>query len=124
MEQSEPRFEAAVQIGKRFKTVDRTGSVTIDHGRLTLRRANGEVVAEGPVSEVHADTSRLAFGGGAVVWIGGERYFVGPASGWNPGSAPGAAVKVARQTKAGKQLKEELLAVIEAEGGRIGKPGG
>jgi hypothetical protein len=39
---ADPPFEANVQIGTRFRFIDRNGTATIGGGRLTLKRENGE----------------------------------------------------------------------------------
>jgi hypothetical protein len=116
-----PRFAAVVKIATRFRTIDHSGLATIEDGHLTLRKGNGDIVADGPVSDVWADTSRLSFGIGTVVWVGGERYAIMPKS-FNPGTAAGAAAKLARDLKKGKNLRELFLEAVEAEGGHIGKP--
>jgi hypothetical protein len=118
---SEPRFAAVVKIGTRFRTIAHSGSATIEDGRLTLRKGSGDIVADGPVSDVWADRSRLSFGIGTVVWVGGERYAIMPVS-FNPGTAAGAAAKLALDSKKGKDLREQFLEAVEAEGGHIGKP--
>jgi hypothetical protein len=120
-DQQGARFEAVAMIGTRFRTIDQTGTVTIEDGRLTLRKRKGDVVAEGPVSEVWADRSRLSFGIGTTVWISGDRYAILPKS-FNPGTAAGAVAKLGRDLDKGTDLRARFFEALEAEGGHVGKP--
>src|SRR6059058_5992781 len=75
---NEPDFEADVAIGKGLRFIDRNGVATIDGGRLTLRKSNGDVVVEAQMSEISADKAKMSGGGAARVWIDGDRYTIEP----------------------------------------------
>jgi len=123
---NQPEFEADVQIGKGLRFIDRNGSAAISEGRLTLRKRNGDIVAEAPVTEVHADTARLSGGGAARIWIGTESYSVEPLRISRALPAPQAAAlnlaEDVKQLKKGRELTQHFLSVLEAAGGRLGKP--
>ncbi len=121
---SEPQFEADVQIGKTFRYIDRRGTATIDGGRMSLRKREGDVIAEAPLAEVWADRVR----GSLHLWLGGDRYIVAPLQvrRANPETLSGGVTNILRdinRLKQGKELTERFLRVVEAEGGHIGKPG-
>ncbi len=120
-EQQEPRFAAVATIGTRFRTIAQSGMVTIAEGRLTLRRKKADVIAEGPVSAVWVEPSRLSFGIGTVVWVGDKRYAILPKS-FNPGSAAGAVAKLARDKGRGDDLRELFMEAAQAEGRHRGRP--
>ena len=113
-----PRFEAAAAITTRWRWIDRAGSVTINDGRLSLRKQSGEVVAEGPMKEVWA-VAATRFGAATDVRISGERYYIRPPE---RESHAGDVIKLVDELKAGKELREEFLEVVESEGGHIGTP--
>jgi len=121
-------FEADVEIGKGMKTIDRKGTLSLGDGHLTLRTSKGDVIAEGPINSISADKAKLTGGSAARIWIEGEAYTVGPRRVRinNPGalSSPEAA-RLGRditRLKSGREITQQFLAVLEAEGGRIGKP--
>jgi hypothetical protein len=123
MEQtSEPRFQAPVHIGKGFYLSARRGTLTIDHGELTLRKRDGEVIAQAPIRDIWT-----AKGGDSLkVWIGAKRFIVRPRTGevhapGQPTAAKGAR-QAARQAKQLNAFAAAFLAVAEAEGAHIGKP--
>src|SRR5579875_2575196 len=114
-EQDEPRFEAEVQVGKGMRFIDRNGVVTIDGGRLTLRRSNGEVIAEAPASEVQVEKARFSGGGAAKISIGEERYTIEPlrARRFAPDGLGGSAANLAGDVgrlKKGRELTRIFLA--------------
>lgn len=124
VQDSEPQFEADVQIGKTWHYIDRNGRATIEEGRMVLRKRKGDVIAQAPLSEVWADIVR----GSINIWIGQERYVLTPlrVSRAYQGTLAGAATNLARDVgrlKASKELGAQFLQVVEAEGGHIGKPG-
>jgi hypothetical protein len=127
VEAAGPAFEADAQIGTRFRFIDRNGSAVIDGGRLILRKRDGETIAEAPIGEVWADKARGSGGGAARISIGGDRYTIEPLriNRANPAALGGDAANLARDVerlKKGRELTERFLAVVEAEGGQIGKP--
>jgi hypothetical protein len=123
MAEGKPGFEADVQVGKSWRYIDRNGRVKIEDGRLGLYKRKGDVIAEAPMNEVSADIVR----GTINFWIGSERYILTPlrVSRAYQGTLAGATRNLARdisRLKAGKELSEQLLGVVEAEGGHIGRP--
>ena len=82
------------------------------------------MIAQGPMSEVWA-----AKGLDSVkVWVGGKRFILRPGTGANvrvPGhlTASYGANLASKQYKQFKAFAAIILAVAEAEGGHIGKPG-
>jgi hypothetical protein len=125
VEEDQAQFEAEVQIGKTWRYIDRKGKAIIDGGRLTLRKGKGDVIAEAPLSEVWTDIVR----GSINIWVGGDRYILTPLriSRAYEGRADGAATNLARdlgRLKASKELGAQFVAVVEAEGGHVGKPEG
>jgi hypothetical protein len=125
--ESGAQFEAEVAIGKGLRTIDRHGSASIDHGHLTLRDSKGDVVAEAPVSEVRGDKARFSDGSAARICIDGVWYSIGPlrVSLYSPGGLGRDAANLARsisRLKKGRELTEQFLLVLEAEGGQLGKP--
>ncbi len=124
MEQvNEPTFEAPVHIGTGIYLSARRGTLTIDHGDLTLRKREGDLIAQSPVGEVSAakgvDSLKL--------WIGDKRFIVRPRTGEvrAPGhlTASYGARQAAKQAKKFNTFAATFLAVAEAEGAHIGKPG-
>jgi hypothetical protein len=71
-DEGDEQFEAEAQIGKGLKFIDRQGSASIGQGRLTLRTRKGDVIAEGPLSEVWAEKARFSGGGAARISVEGE----------------------------------------------------
>jgi hypothetical protein len=125
--ESGAQFEAEVGIGKGLRTIDRHGSASIDHGQLTLRNSKGEIVAEAPVSEVWGEKARFSGGSAARIWIDGVAYSIGPlrARLYSPGGLGRDAANLARsisRLKKGRELTEQFLHILEAAGGRLGKP--
>jgi hypothetical protein len=118
-------FEADVQIGKGLRFIDRNGIATIADKQLTLRRRNGDVVAQAPVSGVRAEKARFSGGGAARISIGDARYTIEPLRVHHLSAERlgGAAVNLARdinRLQKGRELTEIFLAALEAEGGQIG----
>lgn len=123
METMQPQFEAVVQIGKTWHYIDRNGTATIEQGRLTLRKRKGDVIAEAPVSEVWTDIVR----GSINIWVGDERYILTPlrvnrAYSGTPGGASRNLARDFGRLKASKELGEQFIGAVEAEGGHIGRP--
>ena len=121
----EPDFEAEVQVGTRFRFIDRGGAAVIADGRLTLTKRDGAVIAEAPLEEVWADRMKASGGGAARIWIGGDRYTIEPlrVRRANPAALAGDAANLARDVerlKKGRELTERFLGVVEAQGGHIG----
>lgn len=129
MEQtSEPKFQAPVHIGKGLYLSARRGTLTIDHGELTLRKRDGEVIGDGEViAQAPIRDVWTAKGGDSLkVWIGAKRFIVRPRTGevhapGQPTAAKGAR-QAARQAKQLNAFAAAFLAVAEAEGAHIGKP--
>jgi hypothetical protein len=123
MEQtSEPKFQAPVHIGKGLYLSARRGTLTIDHGELTLRKRDGEVIAQAPIRDVWTAKGVDSL----KVWMGAKRFIVRPRTGEVHASGQLTAAKGARQAaRQAKQLNAfaaAFLAVAEAEGAHIGKP--
>lgn len=123
MEQgAEPKFEAPVSWGKGVYMSGRRGSLTIDRGELTLRKRDGDLVAQAPTGDVSVAKALDS----VKVWIEGQKFILRPGKGAvkAPG-LPTAARGASAATKQFKQFKDfaaTLLAVAEAEGAHIGKP--
>jgi hypothetical protein len=119
---SEPKFEAPVHIGKGFYLSARRGTLMIDSGELTLRKRDGDVIAQAPIGDVWAAKGVDSL----KVWIGAKRFIVRPRTGevHAPGyvSAAYGARQAARQAKGLNAFAATFLAVAEAEGAHIGKP--
>jgi hypothetical protein len=123
----EPGFEADVQVGTRFRFIDRNGSAVIAGGRLTLRKRDGDVIADAPIGEVWADRMKASGDGAARIWIGGDRHTIEPlrVRRANPEALAGEVANLARdfeRLQKGRELAERFLAVVEVQGGHIGKP--
>jgi hypothetical protein len=123
MEQtSEPKFQAPVHIGKGLYLSARRGTLTIDHGELTLRKRDGEVIVQAPIRDVWTAKGVDSL----KVWIGAKRFIVRPRTGEvdAPGQLTAAkgARQAARQAKQLNAFAAAFLAVAEAEGAHIGKP--
>ncbi|MGA2469091.1 MAG: hypothetical protein ABSG64_00185 [Solirubrobacteraceae bacterium] len=126
-QQNESQFEADAQIGKGLRFIDRNGVATIADGRLTLRKRNGDVIVQAPISEVRAEAARFSGGGAVRIWIGDEGYSVEPLRVHRVVAERlgGAATNLGRDVKRlkkGRELTQIFLAVVEAEGGKLGKP--
>jgi hypothetical protein len=119
---SEPKFEAPVHIGKGLYLSARRGTLTIDHGEFTLRKRDGDVIAQAPIGDVWAAKAVDSL----KVWLGSKRFIVRPRTGEvrAPGHLTAAygARQAARQAKRLNAFAETFLAVAEAEGAHIGKP--
>ena len=94
----------------------------IDHGELTLRKRDGEAIAQASIGDVWAAKSVDSL----KLWIGRERFIIRPRAGevHAPGhlSAAYGARQAARQAKQLNAFAVTFLAVAEAEGAHIGKP--
>jgi hypothetical protein len=122
---SEPTFQCPVSVGKGAYLSGRRGTLTIDHGDLALRKRDGTMIAQAPTGEVW-----VAKGLDSVkVWVGDERFTLRPGSGVANVRVPGqltatyGASLATKQFKQFKQFAAIILAVAEAEGAHIGKPG-
>lgn len=134
-QEAQPQFEAVVAIGKGLRFIDRKGLALISGGRLSLRKAKGDVIVEAPVSDVHAETFRFSAGGAVKISIAGERYTIEPVKlrriqpTFIPGVGEGAQVGSAAagnlagdlsRLVQGRELTKAFLAALEAAGGQIG----
>jgi hypothetical protein len=121
---SESEFQAPVSVGQGLYFSGRRGKLTIDQGNLTLAKRDGSTLAQAPTSDVW-----VAKGVDSVkVWIRGQRFILRPGSGVKvrvPGhvSAAYGANLAMKQYKQFKAFAAIILAVAEAEGAHIGKPG-
>jgi hypothetical protein len=123
--QNSASFEADVQIGKGLRFIDRNGLATIADELLTLRKRNGDVIAQAPVSDVRAEKARFSGGGAARISIGDDRYTIEPLRVHHLSAERlgGAAINLARdinRLQKGRELTQIFLAALEAEGGQIG----
>lgn len=123
------QYDADAQIGKGMRFIDRKGRASITGGALTLYKANGDVIASAPVTEVRADKARWSAGGAVRVWMGEESYSVQPlrlgrvGGGYTPGAM--AAANLGRDIKRIKRAREftqQFLEALEDAGARMGKP--
>jgi hypothetical protein len=124
MEQAdEPKFAAPVKFGKGLYLSGRRGTLTIDNRELTLRDRDGDAVAEAPIGEVWAAKAVDS----VKVWIDSKRFIVRPRTGevHAPGNltASYGARQAVKQAKGLNAFAATFLAVAEAEGAHIGKPG-
>jgi hypothetical protein len=124
-ETSEPTFQCPISVGKGVYLSGRRGTLTIDHGDLALHKRDGSVIAHAPTGEVW-----VAKGLDSVkVWVGDERFTLRPGSGAANVRVPSqltasyGASLATKQFKQFKQFAAIILAVAEAEGAHIGKPG-
>lgn len=123
-EQSESGFEADVQIAKGMRKIDKHGTATISDGRLVLRKSQGDVIVDAPMSEVRAETARFSAGAAAKISIGDDSYTVGPLrirryGGDTLGSSANRLGRDIAALKQGKELTSAFLAAVEAEGGQL-----
>src|SRR5262249_2541187 len=103
-------FEAVVAVGQDWHFIDTMGSVVVADGRVVLRRADGEVIAEALAREGYA--TRWLFA--TRLWIGGKRYSIE-----RPKASPSAVKGGVRRTR---KLTREFLRAFETAGGQLGKP--
>src|SRR4051794_28350247 len=78
-ETSESTFQAPVSVGKGLYLSARRGTLTIDHGTLTLSRRDGSVIAQAATRDVSVAKSLDS----VKIWVGEKRFILRPGSGAN-----------------------------------------
>ncbi|WP_143659488.1 hypothetical protein [Streptomyces sp. MP131-18] len=103
-----------VHIGKGVRPVAQHGFVAVERGRLKLLGSDRQEIVSAPMSKVAAAKARFSGGKTLAMKVAGTRYTVSPGWGDRAGKLlrPGRPERVARDT-------EELLGLIEADGGTV-----
>jgi hypothetical protein len=123
-ESGESTFQGPVSVGSGVYLSARRGTLTIGDGDLTLRKRDGSVIAQAPMSEVCVAKALDS----VKLWVGGKRFILRPGAGANvrvPAhlTASYGANLATKQYKQFRAFAALIVAVAEAEGGHIGKPG-
>jgi hypothetical protein len=114
-------LDADVEIRRGRAVFSRRGTATIGDGWLTLRKRNGEGIAQAPLRDIWADKS---LGGAVRVWVEGERYTLepvrhGPFRASQFDEAAGAAWR-ARQHRERRLFSQQFLEIVNQWGGQLG----
>jgi hypothetical protein len=103
-----------VHIGRGVRPVAQHGYVTVEDGMITLLGSDRHLIESAPLSRVSATEARFTDGRTLHMRVNGTRYNVSPRWGDRAGRLlrPGRPEDVRREA-------EELLELIEAEGGDV-----
>jgi hypothetical protein len=122
-EGSDPGFEMPAQISTFWRRLDRKGSVSIGEGRLALRKRDGLIIAEAPITEVVASKQKTSAGTAAKLRVNDKTYIVDPLGfEYHPTFELQVAesVRMLANLKRGRALTEQFLTAITDLGGRAG----
>jgi hypothetical protein len=117
-------FEASVAISRGVKPISNGGWLTLTNGHVTLFDGKGNIVARASTDQVWAKRKLGTMGTGVQLWVGEEKFVIGPGSGDRPEgmNGPSGAAVGSKAIAHGRAFAKEFYAALEAAGGRLGKP--